>query len=80
MNVGVHFRRRDGSAHGYVCRLIELPRRGDDITILNGDGELVERGRVTMVRHLLGMTGDYAAGGQMIEITVQAVDAGSLLR
>lgn len=68
----ISFKTAEGLSEGWLTDL-ELPRIGDEIVLRDYGGELLRRGRVTDVRHLIfGNDRDYRAGASQIEVDVDA--------
>lgn len=66
-----HFKTPDGVSEGWLVDHPELPHIGDEIVLRDHGGELLRRGRVTDVRHLLfGDVREYRAGASQVEVDV----------
>lgn len=71
IRASIHFRKEDAPAEGWLTDLAELPRIGDEIRLLDGEGADLEYGTVAAIVHTLSGS-EYRAGAQIIEVYVNA--------
>lgn len=65
-----HFEGGHDASAGWLADVSVLPSVGDEILLLDVEGNPVERGRVGNVRHLLVTSGEYRAAAHQIEVGV----------
>jgi hypothetical protein len=65
--ITVHVKDAGGGTTGYMSVVSDVPRRGEELLLIDGEGVL-SRYRVTNVRHLLFTTPDHHAGSHEIEV------------
>jgi hypothetical protein len=69
MRATIHIRGADGTTTGYQAHLESVPRRGDELVLINGVGT-TEKYIVSVVRHLLYTSNEYSAS-QAIEVEAE---------
>lgn len=68
----IHFRKEGEPTTGWLCEFAVVPQIGEEIRLLDAQGADEAYGTVTAVIHTMVGSADYRAGGQMIEVYLDA--------